>query len=249
MKIQTPFKQTLSETRENTKELNNLQLFIAGFLFDPNCTYRYLVQDVINIICNATTVQNNFSYIHAFDQRGVLSWIRNSFQSKTVINREKVIEFQRYTVYSYYLRNQEKFIYHIDRSRSVEILGQKLETGSFKPPLEHGDRYYVIDLQNYELQLTHVTICLNYGYASGLRLYGSKERIIRNKYQTNTSRFVGLDYLELNLIESSSEKGGSSITHTFSIINLSEFYRYIIIDSTRDFRIPLSGLEMYGHIR
>jgi hypothetical protein len=55
------------------------QLFIAGHLFDQNCNLNLLVKDIVRVIFKMAGTSYYFS--SPFDQKGVLTWIKNEWDS------------------------------------------------------------------------------------------------------------------------------------------------------------------------
>jgi hypothetical protein len=218
------------------KSNTGILIFIAGHMYDKNCNYGDLIQDVVKVICTISPM--HFRYDSEFDQKGVLSWFRDVSSSK-VIDKERIII------------SKDKITYIPDPddiescSSSIEILGKTVK-GLFETKVSlTGDNCPVVDLQQFKLRLTHITVSFESNYEREIEFYGSDDRISWVRIDVATS-------------EENDKKGNefqaSSKARTWELQS-NEYYRYykvllyITTQGGRNFyRWALAGLELYGDL-
>lgn len=224
----------------NTILNQKIPLFVAGFLFDSESIHGNLPKEILKSIC--TMIPVRFSFIDHFDQKGVLSWLRNI--KSDLIDRENVICFNNsFQCDTLSLKTFKWSSSVAKQSVSVEILGQEMIA-----PLLYfyeDDEMLVIDLQRFELKVTDITI-------SSQNLQNSDHFLsyldVKTEFQGSNDRVVW---------ESIPTK--QSVTKDFKMVQTYElktnnYYRFFKINdhyckgSRKSRKSIFSGIEMYGYI-
>lgn len=246
----------------------SLKLFLKGFLFDKKCSYNYLPKDVVSLICSS---QLFFNYGQPFDGQGVLSWLRN--RKHEDVDKGKVIIFvekEGYeSNYTYYFESSNldyKIENQIIPSRSIEILGQETR-GVFCSSNSIDERFFIIDLQNFKLCPTYITMSSNF---QGDEYLAANENLGPLFLGTNDESQQSWSRIEHNIKPVHSNHGKKESPKNFTTnsfqpsdiyvygtwkLNTREYYRYFKIQQNAQkdqlkgtTQTLLSGLEMYGYL-
>lgn len=254
--------------------LNSPQVFFCAYLFDEHCNHQVFPKDIIRVICaNFLT----FDFGHAFDQKGVLSWLRknlNSNEKKNVIlffrklqNRGSVPDERDYpTNYTYFLTPEVLSIYHLQQSRSIEILGQEAN-GTFCSSNLEKEKHFIVDLKILRLKLTHITMsCMHHPQ----RYLISNENVSPTFWGSNDPssidnwEIIKSDWKVIDVQEFTKSSGTlNNYQHRISTwkCNSENYYRYFKIKQHTEtknhddnaskglgfsLQTLISGLEMYG---
>jgi hypothetical protein len=212
---------------------SGILLFITGHMYDRNCNYEGLVQDIVQVICTISPL--HFGFESEFDQKGVLSWFRD-VSSCRVIDKERVIF------------STDKIVYIPENSElnpsPVEILGNIIK-GYFESKLSLDDlKCPLVDLQQFRLRATHVTVSIEGNYHREIEFYGSNDKIL-------WSRIDVINHL--NTEEMGNEFEESKVrTWKLQSNEYFQYFKVLLFFTTRAggrvFRWALSGLEMYGDL-
>lgn len=236
----------------------NALLFYCAFLFDKQVSSRVFPKEIVQIICSHFL---SFEFESPFDQKGVLSWLRNYLSSPA---RENIIDFDcdetitGSTFTRTYFLTPKMSHYDIPQSRSVEILGQESLDGTFCSSYDKKKRHFIVNLQNFRLKMTHITMSVLYRPEDYLESTNEKGPIF---YGTNKHPSMN----EWEIIENDVEPFDRRKVYSCSLqvtwkCTTNEYYRYFKITQSNDLamrnekdysppiQILLSGLEMYGFI-
>lgn len=280
-----------TESRQSTRQdLSKdfcFELFLGSYLFDSNCYHRSadLPLDVIQVICTILpNVLRRFSFTGPFDQMGVLSWLREkSYKVEfphTNIIPHRIIDLMTKedhpelipgrnddTDWTYFYSTTAKS-FHIKQERSIEILGQQLNAGSFVCSNAPNYKYFIIDLQKFKLFLTHMTIsCFEFSpriTLKSIEFYGSNDRKTWNllpfdSFEPSMDVIVDRElartwsfHVQELISRAKSHEGDNSPGYCHP-----DYYRYYKIQkgpvdskfpSLQDVMI-ISGLELYGFVK
>jgi hypothetical protein len=234
----------LSQTQANPDPKSSFALFLAGYLLDSNSSYRELCQDVMKVICTSLILEFDV-YESPFDQKGVLSWLRES--PGGIVDKENIIICpDDCSVFVEYHLSKSSFS---DKpARLLEILGQKsskVDYCVYKPTDRNGTYRYnwfpeiplIIDLQNYQLRPNFITMSANsicyYRSLSNLKIQGSQDKMLWHLID----------------IQSVGDEIGDGVKKYK--LRSANFFRYFQIsykNRLQDAYIHLSGIEMYGYL-
>jgi hypothetical protein len=240
MELESKKSSGITATTANGNTFSLFELFISGFLFDKDCNYSEIPKDIIYVI--ATSTHMKFNYEYDFDQKGVLSFLRNV--DLKFIDRKNIIINFRHEIYSYH--RTTSFASAVNRGDTISLLGNSINYYL----LSVGDLY--IDLQQFRLRISQLTFILN-RYGAGLSFMcrvgfqGSNDLILwepidkfEEERKENNNKVEIVSYYK-------------SKTWNFQNKTNSKFFRYFKIPSSKSFEhelyaTRLSGIEMYGNL-
>lgn len=229
---------TFKAAKSNPIYNRHIPFFVAAYLSDPNSTIAALPKEIIQMIC--TRIPIRFTYKDPFDQKGVLSWLRNV--QSGLIDKENIICFSESFQYDTLSLKTFKWSTQPAKQKvSLEILGQEM----IAPLLSYynDDEIVVIDLQRIKLKPTCITISSQRMQNSDhfmshldrkLELFGSNDRISWEPILIDD--IICKDY---------------KVVQTYHLIS-SRYFRFFKIshhnNEKRMSKSILSGLEMYGFV-
>jgi hypothetical protein len=233
------------------------ELFIAGQLYDSKSSLKELPKDIIYLICTVATFR--FVFESPFDQKGVLSWLRDAPIGIETIDKENIFTFAWATSH-YPLNvkavnlNEEKsdgtqfypdnYSYEspsFNENRSLSVLGKEVN-GTFTSYFAvcNDKHFSLVDFQRFSLCITHFTLSciIDNTYLSDVQLYGSQDK--------QTWVIIQLD--RKNVVKPVRVVGFKDNALTWQV-NSDKFYRYFKIQSKTgryQYLSYMSGIEMYG---
>jgi hypothetical protein len=215
---------------------SNNQLFLAGYLFDGNSSFGDLPRDLIYVISTITVMQ--FIYESDFDEKGVLSWIRD----------DKTTTIDKYNLWC----NLEKLQHTASNLNKQQCLLQSLgnfgAVGYFYSYYFQNDQEHpYIDLQQFKLLLSHITFSFNYPRSSNplseaVEFWGSNDLISWQMIESNQIAKLSGRENEKSFIK----------TWNLSTKHYFRYFKFTICDRTKPqcqraiYSPVFSGIEMYG---
>jgi hypothetical protein len=242
------------EKKSDSSINSSLQIFLAGHLFDPHWNLSDIPKDIIQVISNITTYR--FIYEYSFDQKGVLSCLRNlagtTIDKMNIIGLAKsntVISTPCTTVYV------EDFMKKKPGIPSIEILGKPVIGTfiSYGGVLQNNDyeTFLFIDLQKFKLCVTHMTYCCNLEVSDmdvkEMNIYGSNDekswKLLFGQPGKRRDKSLDIKVMKLRNWDYPNSK------------NLNDYYRFFKITPSNSnhfgyviSKMAISGIELYGHL-
>jgi len=252
--MQNLSKREMIEKKTENGDNSSLQIFLAGHLFDPHCNLCDIPKDIIRVINSITTYR--FIYEYSFDQKGVLSCLRNL--AGTTIDKMNIIGLAKSnteinipctTVYV------ENFMKKKPGIPSIEILGKPVIGTfiSYGGVLQNNDfeTFLFIDLQKFKLCVTHMTFCCNLEDSDEdvkeMNIYGSNDekswKLLFGKPDKRRDKSLDIKGMKLRNWDYQ------------NLRNLNEYYRYFKVAPAASShfifiiaKMAISGIELYGHL-
>jgi hypothetical protein len=200
-----------------------------------------------------------FVFESPFDQKGVLSWLRDTHLGSEVIDKDNIFTFAWATSHfplnvkavnlneensfctQFYPDNYSYESPSLNENRSLSVLGREVN-GTFTSYFAvcNDKHFSLVDFQRFKFSITHLTLScvIDNTYLSDVQLYGSQDKQIWKLIQLDQKYVIKPDRVS----------GFKDNTMTWQVKS-DEFYQYFKIQSKTgryQYLSYMSGIEMYG---